>query len=110
MPLAAPEDAGAALLDLTTVAMVVGLTEDAAALVEVTGALATTLEEEVTLATLVVTGAALEETTGAALEETTGAALEEATALEAGLDEAALELAGAAPEPDPLTVKSMQDS
>jgi len=70
--------------------------------VEVTGALATTLEEEVTLATLVVTGAALEETTGAALEE--------ATALEAGLDEAALELAGAAPEPDPLTVKSMQDS
>lgn len=102
MPLADPEDAGAALLDLTTVAMVVGLTEDAAALVEVTGALATTLEEEVTLATLVVTGAALEETTGAALEE--------ATALEAGLDEAALELAGAAPEPDPLTVKSMQDS
>ena len=38
------------------------------------------------------------------------ASLEEATALEAGLDEAALELAGAAPEPDPLTVKSMQDS
>lgn len=37
-------------------------------------------------------------------------ALEEAFWEETGAAEAALELTGAAPEPDPLTVKSMQDS
>jgi hypothetical protein len=49
----------------------------------------------------------------AALVELIGAlagALEEAFWEETGVAEAALELAGAAPEPDPLTVKSMQDS
>jgi hypothetical protein len=49
----------------------------------------------------------------AALVEVMGAlagALEEAFWEETGAAEAALELTGAAPEPDPLTVKSMQDS
>lgn len=49
----------------------------------------------------------------AGLVEVIGAlagALEVAFWEEAGAEEAAFELAGAAPEPDPLTVKSMQDS
>ena len=78
MPLAELDETGAALLDLTTVDMVVGLATEVATLVDVMGALAGTLE--------------------VAFWE------------EAGAEVAALELTGAAPEPDPLTVKSMQDS
>lgn len=78
MPVAGLNETGATLLDFTTVDMVVGLAAEVAALVEVIGALAGTLD----------------------------VAFWDDTAVE----EAALELAGAAPEPDPLTVKSMQDS
>lgn len=79
MPVAGLDETGATLLDFTTVDMVVGLATEVAALVEVIGALAGTLEV-------------------VAFWE------------EAAVEEAALELTGAAPEPDPLTVKSMQDS
>jgi hypothetical protein len=77
------EGAGAAALDLTTVDMVVGLTEVAGlkAADVVTGALEGAVDDE----TLELIGAAVE-----------------ATTLDTGLEEL--------PEPEPLTVKSMQDS